>query len=739
MASLKQIYRGSVFFKSFIATVLIMLIPVLLSAAFSIFTATNSIFKDVTRSNRYLIGEKKFKFEQYIGHLDNTAAQISRDSLFLENFVNSSISRKPDISMQNLIRKLSAFIESDETVYSIAIFSDNTDYILSDTRYGKKDFFDADLLDRTDRDIQFLPLRRIEETECLTYIRRYRTLESNESVYIAFYFLPEVVRNKDIKEQTGSSYDIQILTMEDRLVQLFPDDFPGGIDGPDWGKELSEEDSKFDIGRESFIFSLQESESLKLIFLMINPYSDFSSTANIVKNNILISLIAILALALVAAYVFSIYIYSPLKNILDKSRSAFDFDESIEKNEYELLDQMLSKTFREKEEMREKYDFALPIIRRNSISEIVSTQPFNEERFDRIITLLNKDFRFSRYYVLVMDLENCLFTEKIRSTIETYLLDSGLDCEYLISRLFADRIVAVFNSDEKPDSLILFADRLREYMKSMEITSTFSLSGEFSSREEIPAVLKKVVSNLELKFYKGIDRIYTETDLSFSRDQGKSVESRDMEAVIQGALARNREQSLNELKVYTEDLKGKNTDIAYARYLFNHMALKLLDEANALLPDQYRPDYDTGEILHKIGKAKTIDAIRSYIDEIIISIIDCLSTFKRNQYDIITGRINDYIKENYSRDISLDEIASNIFLSTGYMCQVYKSETGKTVHDYLTSIRIDKAKELLTGNHPPKVKEISERTGFNNVQTFLRAFKKSTSMTPGQYKSLKKD
>ena len=739
MARLKHIYRGSVFFKSFIAIVLIMLIPVCLSTAFSVFTATSSILNGVTRSNRYLIGEKKFKFEQYIGHLDNMATQISRDSLFLENFVNRSISRKPDIPMKNLIEKISTLIESDQTVYSIAIFNEKENYILSDTRYNRKDFFDADLLEQTDRDIQFLPLRRIEDTDCLVYIRRYKIIEYNESVFIAFYFLPQVVRNNTIQSETESSYDIQILTKEERLITLFPDDFSNADEAPNWQKEIYEDNRKFDIGRESFIFSMQESESLKLIFLMINPYLDFSATASIVKNHILISLVVILSLALVAAYVFSIYIYSPLKKILDKTRSVFDFDESFEKNEYEILDQMLSTIFQEKEAIRKKYDFALPIIRRNSISEIVSTQPFNEEQFNRIINLLNKDFRYSRYYILVIDLENCLFTEKIRSSVEKFLIDSELCCEYLLSRFFADRIVVVFNTEEKPENLMNFANRLKEYMETMEIISTFCLSGTFFEKEEIPAILKKVISNLETKFYKGIDRIYTETDLSFIHDKDKTVKSLDMQAVIQSALARNSEQSLNSLKVYTEELKHKNTDMTYARYLFSNMVLKMLDEANTLLPEQYKPQYDTEEIVHVIGKAKTIDMIRIYIDKIIISVVDCLSGFKRNQYTIIIGRINDYIMQNYWRDISLDEIASNIFLSTGYMCQIYKNETGKTVYDYLTSIRIKKAKELLVAEDSPRIKDISKQTGFNNVQTFLRAFKKNMSITPGQYKKQNKN
>ena len=88
-----------------------------------------------------------------------------------------------------------------------------------------------------------------------------------------------------------------------------------------------------------------------------------------------------------------------------------------------------------------------------------------------------------------------------------------------------------------------------------------------------------------------------------------------------------------------------------------------------------------------------------------------------------------YIHDNYSREITLDELAKIANLSKYYFCNIFKEFTGETFKDYQSRIRIGKATELLTATDLP-VTEIAFTCGFNDSNYFSRKFKQITGKTP---------
>ena len=94
----------------------------------------------------------------------------------------------------------------------------------------------------------------------------------------------------------------------------------------------------------------------------------------------------------------------------------------------------------------------------------------------------------------------------------------------------------------------------------------------------------------------------------------------------------------------------------------------------------------------------------------------------------------DYIINNYNKNISLKDVADEVFLSQNYLSELFKKEIGEGFYDFLSNYRIKKAKEfLLTTNL--KVYEIAQMVGYNDSITFGRAFKKITGTTPNNFRN----
>ncbi|GJM64438.1 AraC family transcriptional regulator [Persicobacter diffluens] len=92
-----------------------------------------------------------------------------------------------------------------------------------------------------------------------------------------------------------------------------------------------------------------------------------------------------------------------------------------------------------------------------------------------------------------------------------------------------------------------------------------------------------------------------------------------------------------------------------------------------------------------------------------------------------------YMKNNRKRKISLDELAENACLSPSYYSSEFKRKTGKTPIDYLTHLRIQEACQLL--DHTSlRIKEISNKVGFEDPFYFSRVFKNVMGLSPKEYR-----
>lgn len=102
------------------------------------------------------------------------------------------------------------------------------------------------------------------------------------------------------------------------------------------------------------------------------------------------------------------------------------------------------------------------------------------------------------------------------------------------------------------------------------------------------------------------------------------------------------------------------------------------------------------------------------------------------------AEIVEYVHENFSEKILLDDLEKELNFSKSYIIRLFKKNTGKTFSTYLNSYRIYKAVEMLE-EKDKSILEISESCGFENVAYFIKIFKKNMGITPHKYRmNLKK-
>lgn len=104
-----------------------------------------------------------------------------------------------------------------------------------------------------------------------------------------------------------------------------------------------------------------------------------------------------------------------------------------------------------------------------------------------------------------------------------------------------------------------------------------------------------------------------------------------------------------------------------------------------------------------------------------------------------TNQIEDakvFMRDNMTSNITVNDIAKFMNMSSSYFYRIFKENTGFTPYDYLQQLRLIKAKELLQQtNH--SVEEIAYQTGFNSDSNFIYFFKKETGLSPLKFRKIK--
>lgn len=136
--------------------------------------------------------------------------------------------------------------------------------------------------------------------------------------------------------------------------------------------------------------------------------------------------------------------------------------------------------------------------------------------------------------------------------------------------------------------------------------------------------------------------------------------------------------------------------------------------------------------MDKVEKAVNIGQIREAVLEYLRAMAAYNAEDIPDTGEYVVQKVKEYIHRNYAVQFTSADLAGEIHLSQNYIRSIFKEGTGKTVLEYLTEYRFEKAGELLR-RAGAKVKEVSVAVGYENVPYFCTLFTRIYGMTPGEY------
>ncbi len=137
--------------------------------------------------------------------------------------------------------------------------------------------------------------------------------------------------------------------------------------------------------------------------------------------------------------------------------------------------------------------------------------------------------------------------------------------------------------------------------------------------------------------------------------------------------------------------------------------------------------------LESIARFRTIEQLKNWIFNTLKSMNELMLKDTIPDRKDIVEEAKEYMNKNLSRDINLNTISEKFFVNPSYFSQLFKKKTGKTYLNYLTELRVLRAKQLLW-NTDLKVAEICTLVGYSDANYFNKVFEKNEGMKPSEYR-----
>lgn len=317
-----------------------------------------------------------------------------------------------------------------------------------------------------------------------------------------------------------------------------------------------------------------------------------------------------------------------------------------------------------------------------------------------------------------------------------------------------DMILSLQNTEKQlrvvhlpPDCLLLLltgADKsqeVKEYFQMLqnEIESQFdiltyiSIGPAFDDFRKLPECYQAA---MKLQKYLLVDGFGSCVDEEHIQEREREDIVIDRTLLRKLILKKENERALG----YIEDLfinnvkKGVSLDALYQMTVQIAMLLQEIKREYKL--ENYETLHNLPDLLETIYRSDDIFGIKALFISEMNEMIRYLHE-EDSQYTPVVRQIMDEVQKNYKEDMNLKTLAYKYHMNASYLGQIFQKEVGCSFTQYLSSKKVEMAKELIL-NTNRKISDIAKEVGYPNTSYFYRKFKQHYGVAPVSLREMKK-
>lgn len=333
--------------------------------------------------------------------------------------------------------------------------------------------------------------------------------------------------------------------------------------------------------------------------------------------------------------------------------------------------------------------------------------------------------------------------KKLTERLE-YVFEFQRDVEGWAFLLMAD------NEEQMSERVKELSKDLEEIMKNYSTIAYFGGIGQPVARlRELEESFREAERALAARFTMELNRIISVEDIRMAQNVdtlddieitsfGEIEKTRTM---LEKFLNNGAEDEIDEfVDVYINELPEENLkSVLMRQYIIMDAYIVMMSFCEKIEGIEGEMQAQSEELKNSMKTIQTVEEIKNYIRMLLKKIIGVRDTISGRRYSDIIEIAKDQIRKTYMSDeISLNTVAAEVGMSPSYFSSIFSKEMGKTFVEYLTEIRMDRAKELLMCSSM-KTSEIGYEVGYKDPHYFSYIFKKTQNCTPKEFRARGKE
>lgn len=392
--------------------------------------------------------------------------------------------------------------------------------------------------------------------------------------------------------------------------------------------------------------------------------------------------------------------------------------------------------------IREKLETVIPIIENGFVSNLLlQNGSKSENEYYKEIMNIEEEYAYVILLQFGEDYKNGILTNPVGTSmrlqrefdqIRQKIYDS-FHC--IIGSMMSNKIAVVVLSNKENvdyDERISIIERTRNLVYTLEESTDAKFMAGIGHTIELDKIKESYVEAMRC-IEEGESHVAHVDDLPLAGkiddDYPIDVERKMFSYIEQGDTVQAKQQAkiffdmlCDNFGQYDDDIKLKVLELVMRAETMG------VNAGGLDYGFRYRKDY-----LSNVIAMKDYRELSQWFVTKIGLVCENISTKREEGSETVISKAMEYIDENFTNNISLDDVSKVVNISPYYFSKLFKEEAGVNFIDYLTKKRIDYAKKLLEDN-TYSIKEVCAMCGYSDPNYFSRIFKKKENVTPSEYR-----
>lgn len=393
--------------------------------------------------------------------------------------------------------------------------------------------------------------------------------------------------------------------------------------------------------------------------------------------------------------------------------------------------------------LQSQLNLSLPLLREQFLERMVATEVKRADIHAKF-ALFQLSLSGPYYIALTLDVEEFLNPYEAGLSSEAELLRFAV--YNIVHEIFEqeqggivfrtrDEKLGILCSGERTPLIVAvqkYAQQTAECIeKYVKIRVSIGIGRPYPNLEELAKSYSEAVSALDYRFLVGRNKIISIEDIVHGKGRLQIHHAEWERKLIAALKTGSREMFGRLLQDWMNELRASQSSVDRCYIYVQRFLVSIIP----LFEDSGLDVMETGDLLGQVRAYKTLEEVKVWLESLCMQLFEQVTLKMAQDVDSLMHRSELYIIDNYDNEnLTLNDVAQQAYMSMNYFSGLFKQKKGLSFIEYVTRIRLEKAKELLVETNL-KAYEIAAKVGYGDPQYFSVIFKRHHGMTPREYRA----